>query len=143
MNRTSNHLIAAFSVASALATPVSACPTRHFYNHSPVSFGIDFPSAQGTCSIGNSGNLQTCTIPSGSTAELHYPEIVIYRTTHIDIESLESGSRKYFPKKNFTIDFDCEILHGGSTGNIVLNDPTYGDIQTCGRLSGGGYDCRY
>ena len=60
----------------------------------------------------------------------------------IFIHSLDTPNPIY-PGTHFDISANCAIEHGGSTGNIVVNDPANGDVQTCGKVGyPGGYDCR-
>ncbi len=132
------------TVGTASAALAQGCPTRHFYNYSNVNFGIDFQSGQGSCSVGTNPQRSACTILPGQIADLHYPDFWIYHTVQVAIMSLEGGSRHYFPRKSFFLENGCDLAHGGDTGNIVLNDPAYGDVKTCGKLNNpGGYECRY
>jgi hypothetical protein len=126
-------LVAGIST-SALASPAAACSTRHFYNHSDVTFTISFLGSGviGSCSYGNSGNVPSCEIPPGQTGELHYSDVIGF---------LRISGPPVYPSGQFTILAGCSIEHGGNTGNVVVNDPADGDVQTCGRRSGGGYDC--
>jgi len=117
-----------------IASPALACNgTRHFYNHTDDKVTITM-FGKATCSIGSSGNIQKCDIPSGQTGELHWPELT-EQPSSISMES-----------RHFTLSYGvdasyCRLEHQGNTGNVVLNDPANGDVQTCGRVSGGGYDC--
>ena len=141
-------VLALVSLASivAIAAPASACDTRHFYNHSNKQFSVVFDqnifNGGASCSIGNSVNQRFCVIPPGGTADLHYPNFPVVGVPGIFIESLDRPNPIY-PGQHFDIDTSCAIEHGGSTGNIVVNDPANGDVQTCGKVGyPGGYDCR-
>ena len=132
--------IAGFTVTA------SACETRHFYNHSSKRFSVVFDlnmfNGGATCSIGNAINQRFCVVPPGGTAELHYPNFPVVGVPVIFIHSLDTPNPIY-PGTHFDISANCAIEHGGSTGNIVVNDPANGDVQTCGKVGyPGGYDCR-
>jgi hypothetical protein len=133
MNHARIILLFAAASTSVLASPVLACDTRHFYNHSDVTFTIQFEGGPflGSCSYGNSGNVASCDIPPGETGELHYSDAVNF---------LVISSPVY--NSGWTVGpLSCNLNHSGNTGNIVVNEPAAGDIQTCGRRSGGNYDC--
>src|ERR1017187_7061871 len=103
--------------AGAIAAGGNDCDTRHFYNTSPVTFSIRFTG--GTCSIGSFKGIQ-CSIPAGSTADLHYGNVP---ETTADI-TIASSPDTIFPAKKFRVGRpgnDCYIQHGGGTGNIVGN----------------------
>jgi hypothetical protein len=115
------------------------CATRHFYNHSKVSFQISF-SKNGSCSIGDVNKANPCTIPPGMVADLHYGNYPLL-TESVTIESLDSGG--IYPQTSFGVNW-CYIHHDGNTGNIVVNDRADGDVHTCGHDNdpNGGYDCQ-
>jgi hypothetical protein len=117
-----------------IASPAMACDgTRHFYNHTDAQVTITMYGGA-TCSIGSSGNINTCVIPSGQTGELHWPQL------SEGVSSISMQSPHF--NLGYSVDASyCRLAHNGNTGNVVLNDPANGDVQTCGRLSGGGYDC--
>ena len=88
--------------------------------------------------------------PPNQTADIHYvnaPAVqklaqVIsgqYQPGHdeVAIQSNDRGLDGYqiYPIQKFEVKVgdlnDCKIRHSGNTGNVVLNDPAYGDVKTC------------
>ena len=121
--------------SALLGSPASACETRHFYNHSDFAWGIRL-SGGATCSIGRVNKATHCIIPPGQVADLHYPDFLANWGGSAVIS--HDGS----VAQSFSYDASCKLKHDGNTGNLVLNDPADGDVQTCGRRTGGNYDCR-
>jgi hypothetical protein len=125
---------AAVPCLTAIGSPASAaCGTRHFYNHSDFDWTITMEGGA-TCSIGSANKTTKCTVGAGQTAELHYPDnpATVSLKSPVFDGSFRTDSGQH----------SCFIDHGNRpTGNSVLNDPAEGDIQTCGRRTGGNYPC--
>jgi hypothetical protein len=149
------------------------CAQRHFYNHSNVNW-ILIMGEGGSCSDGPTGNIPVCNFKPGQFGEIHFKSTFIKDAAGVaisvaiaaksknpaalaNIKPPESGKLtivsddggKTYPAHSFTIrngPTSCYLVHDGNTGNVVLNDPAEGDIQTCGRnnVAGkeGNYDCR-
>jgi hypothetical protein len=106
---------------------------RHFYNHSDYDWNLTMQN-DSRCSFGNVKKGRNCTVPPGRVAELYW--------------AIEGGARFIMQSPVYSGSFwgeasggSCNIPHDGDTGNVVLNNPAGGDVQTCGRRSGGNYDC--
>jgi hypothetical protein len=158
-----------FGSAYALAD----CATRHFYNHSNVDWVLVMGEG-GSCSDGPTGNIPVCKFKPGQYGEIHYKSTFAKDAAGVVVPvaiaaatknpgalagaKLPSGNQltiqsddpnnKTYPAMKFTIrngPTTCYLVHDGNTGNVVLNDPAEGDIQTCGRrtVAGkeGNYDC--
>jgi len=133
--RVSKAAAAAALLSFGLAGAADAtCATRHFYNHSghPWTLGV----SSGTCSMADGApKVHSCTIAPGQTANIHYTNSSKHES--ITVESA------FYPLTRFSVstaEMDpnaCRIEHNGNTGNIVVNDPAGGDIQTCGN-----YPCK-
>lgn len=160
----SSAILASTILTLGFASPASAdCNTRHFYNHSKVTWVLSM--GKGACSIGPSGMQSACEIPPGQTASIHYSGVsavndaakviaaiggVRFKASGDSIKIASHDGGKLFPVQTFSVrigDFnECYIKHSGGTGNIVLNDPAHGDVQTCGFDNYGGrrngYECR-
>lgn len=148
------------------------CNTRHFSNHSDVTW-ILIMGEGGSCSDGPTGNIPVCVFKPGQYGEIHYkstfakdvagivvPAAIAAATKNpgalANIKPPSSGKitivsddgQKTYPAHTFDIHngpTTCDLAHSGNTGNVVLNDPAAGDIQTCGRTTvagrEGNYDC--
>ncbi len=121
--------------SALLGSPASACDTRHFYNHSNFVWAITL-SGGATCSIGRVNKATRCVVPPGQTADLHYPDFLANWGGRVGV------GRDGSVVQSFSYDVSCNLKNHGNTGNVSFNDPADGDVQTCGRRTGGGYDCR-
>ena len=147
--------LAATFVTSASNSAFADCAKRHFYNHSNIPWTLAMGKGAGSCSDSpTSGNIALCTIKPGQVGEIHYASTfgaqilgALGKTKvpdgNIMIASGDDGKTyapTYFEVQNGPT--TCNLKHSGSTGNVVLNDPAAGDIATCGKATGGNYDCR-
>ncbi len=138
LSRYSALLLLTMVALTMIAGPAEACGTRHFYNHSDWVVTVNLDSGKGsTCSgdFPNSPNVPICEIPPGGHADLHYSG---WGGTII----ITSDSGRISGQYSIDTFGACDLSHDGNTGNLVLNDPADGDVQTCGRRSGGNYDCK-
>lgn len=129
----------------------SGC-TRHFYNRSGFTWEVmpnETLRKAGMCAL-----LDQCRITAGLTSEIRFPnwtkkqhpgdddpgEAKIRIVGHLALQ-WDGRSGVVFDETYIVTpdDVGCvTLVHRGSTGNVVLNDPAKGDIQTCGQLS---YKC--
>ena len=123
--------------AATIVSPAAAgCSTRHMYNHSDDTWTVRLQGGNAACSAAGAASATSCNVPPGQVAELHYPGP---GKASIFLQSNHPGSSA----ATFTVDEQCVIAHSGNTGNVFLNDPASGDVQTCGHRTGGNFDCRY
>lgn len=132
--------LVAFAIGAGGAAKAN-CDTRHFYNNSTVAFQFTYNgTGGGSCSVGNSGMLPSCTIPPLSSGDLHYPNFPATGTA-ITIQSNDGGA--VYPPTSFSVNIEingnCHIDHSGNTGNIVVNSAADGDVATCGAST---YPCQ-
>lgn len=164
--------LAAAISASCGGQAFADCATRHFYNHSNVNWILIMGDA-GSCSDGPTGNIPVCNFKPGQYGEIHYkgtfakdvagiaiPAAIAAATKNpgalANIKPPASGQitivsddgAKTYPAHSFAVSngpTTCYLKHDGNTGNVVLNDPADGDIQTCGRRTvitkEGNYNC--
>jgi len=125
------HCMSALVLLMASSAAASACDSRHFYNHSDVFWTVSLQ--QGICRPPGGPDAPTCGVPPGATAVLSYPD------NPFAASAITITSSYYYPPRIFFVDgVSCYINHDGNTGNIVVNDPANGDVQTCGEP---GYSC--
>jgi hypothetical protein len=103
---------------AAFAEP-SACATRQFHNNSALTWTITL-DAGGTCAVDPANPQSRCPVGPGQTAKIYYT----------GGGSLLIDSATFFNK--FPIGSCSYLFHHGATGNVVLNSPGEGDVQTCG-----------
>jgi len=111
----------------------ASCGTRHFYNNSNMNWWLHLD--RGTCSLPNGPNVSDCVVPPGSVAEIHYANPIGGG------DGISMGGYALPSSSGFDVNsVSCHIDHPnqGNTGNVALNDPATGDVNTCGR---GGWVC--
>jgi len=122
---TSLFLVALLTCLPLAAATAQSCNPRHFYNQSDLTWTIEMQGG-GACTVGSSTPQAQCSVGPKETAILNY-----------------NGSRALFMQSSvFFNSFPLEgcdyLWHHGDTGNVALNRPADGDVQTCGAP---GYSC--
>ena len=132
-----------FALALFLSQALANCGTRHFYNNSSATWTLAMGS--GSCSIGNVNKASECVIPPWETADIHYVNAdALDKVFQVigggyapgrDQVTIKSNDGKIYPAHKFNVTIgdwnECYVHHDGNTGNVVLNEPADGDIQTC------------
>lgn len=123
-----HHARVAMSVAAVMiclpmlaSQALAFCATRHAYNKSSYTTTITLDN-HATCSIGNVNKADTCVIPPGGAADLHWPNYPTQTAPLITIKNEQTDVR-YRTDASY-----CYLAHQGGTGNVVLNDPADGDV---------------
>jgi len=116
MRRIPTWLIALAGSLVVLTGSAAAQCQRHFYNDSAVPFTVGM-AASGLCN-----NFTICVVNPHTTSTL------IYFPNPVGL----IGIRSVYGVHQFNV-AGCYIIHGGSTGEIAVNDPVDGDVTTCGR----------
>ena len=107
---------------SDVQAQAASCAPRHFYNHSNLVWTITMPTGA-TCSLGTAAPQSNCSIAPGDTGILYYNSSSVGGSVLVQ-------SPVFFG--SYPVSGCSYLSHHGSTGNVVLNTPAYGDMETCG-----------